>query len=208
MSEQLLPGYIIRRGSLLERSLLLKFMQRTYQDLFPNEDFSHLEQTVKQYFSSDTPLWWVEEEGEQRSRGAGEQGSNKESLSSAPLPLCPSVTERWSLSVAEMSRSRSVSQRSAAPHPPIACLWVGNAIDQVHGNRHAHIFILYVVPEHRRRGIGTALMRYVENWAIQRGDRQIGLQVFQSNKPALNLYNQLGYQTQSIWMVKFLSAEK
>ncbi|WP_445629306.1 GNAT family N-acetyltransferase [Nostoc sp. DSM 114167] len=177
MSEELLPGYIIRRGSLLERSLLLKFMQRTYQDLFPNEDFSHLEQTVKQYFSSDTPLWWVEDEGE--------QGSNKESLSSASLPLCPS-----------------------APHPPIACLWVGNAIDQVHGNRHAHIFILYVVPEHRRRGIGTALMRYVENWAIQRGDRQIGLQVFQSNKPALNLYNQLGYQTQSLWMVKFLSAEK
>ncbi|WP_292777374.1 N-acetyltransferase [Nostoc sp. NMS9] len=185
MSEQLLPGYIIRRGSLLERSLLLKFMQRTYQDLFPKEDFSHLEQTVKQYFSSNTPLWWVEEEGEQGSRGAGEQGSNKESLSSAPLPLCPSV-----------------------PHPQIACLWVGNAIDQVHGNRHAHIFILYVVPEHRRRGIGTALMRYLENWAIQRGDRQIGLQVFQSNKPALNLYNQLGYQTQSIWMVKFLSAEK
>ncbi|MEH1973610.1 MAG: GNAT family N-acetyltransferase [Nostoc sp.] len=201
MSKQLLPGYIIRRGSALERSLLLKFMQRTYQDIFPNEDFSHLEQTVKQYFSSDTPLWWVEEEGEQGSRGAeergsgtsatlsdrgaGERGSNKESLSSAPLPLCPS-----------------------ALHPPIACLWVGNAIDQVHGNRHAHIFILYVVPEHRRRGIGTALMRYVENWAIQRGDRQIGLQVFQSNKPALNLYNQLGYQTQSIWMVKFLSAEK
>ncbi|MGF1934640.1 MAG: GNAT family N-acetyltransferase [Nostoc sp. ChiQUE02] len=177
MSEQLLPGYIIRRGSTLDRSLLFKFMQRTYQDLFPNEDFSHLEQTVKQYFSSDTPLWWVEEEGEQGSRGAGEQGNNKKFLSSAP-------------------------------HPSIACLWVGNAIDQVHGNRHAHIFILYVLPEHRRRGIGTALMRYVENWAIQRGDRQIGLQVFQSNKPALNLYNQLGYQTQSLWMVKFLSAEK
>nr|WP_242055162.1 GNAT family N-acetyltransferase [Nostoc flagelliforme] len=151
-------------------------MQRTYQDLYPNEDFSHLEQTVKQYFSSDTPLWWVEEEGEQEA-GSREQGSNKESLSSAPLP-------------------------------PIACLWVGNALDQVHGNRHAHIFILYVVPEHRRRGIGRALMQYVENWAIQRGDRQIGLQVFQSNKPALNLYNHLGYQTQSLWMVKFLSAEK
>ncbi|MEH2414254.1 GNAT family N-acetyltransferase [Nostoc sp.] len=169
MSEQLLPGYIIRRGSALDRSLLLKFMQRTYQDLFPNEDFSHLEQTVKQYFSSDTPLWWVDEEGK--------QGSNKGFLSSTS-------------------------------HPPIACLWVGNAIDQIQGNRHAHIFILYVVPEYRRRGIGRALMRYVENWAIQRGDRQIGLQVFQSNKPALNLYNQLGYQTQSLWMVKFLSAEQ
>ncbi|MEH2197597.1 GNAT family N-acetyltransferase [Nostoc sp.] len=192
MSEQLLPGYIIRNGSLLERSLLLKFMQRTYQDLFPNEDFSHLEQTVKQYFSSDTPLWWVEEEGEQGSReqGAGSR-AERSNFNSPPCPLPP------------------------APMPlipnsqfPIACLWVGNAIDQVQGNRHAHIFILYVVPEHRRRGIGTALMRYVENWAIQRGDRQIGLQVFQSNKPALNLYNQLGYQTQSLWMVKFLSAEK
>ena len=180
MSEQLLPGYIIRRGSTLERSLLLKFMQRTYQDLFPNEDFSHLEQTVKQYFSSDTPLWWVEE-GEMRET---RRISNAPcTIPNAPFPM-PNA------------------------HPPIACLWVGNAIDQVQGNRHAHIFILYVVPEHRRRGIGKALMRYVENWAIQRGDRQIGLQVFQSNKPALNLYNQLGYQTQSLWMVKFLSAEK
>ncbi|MHC5595238.1 MAG: GNAT family N-acetyltransferase [Nostoc sp.] len=179
MSEQLLPGYIIRRGSTLERSLLLKFMQRTYQDLFPNEDFSHLEQTVKQYFSSDTPLWWVEEEGELLA-GSGEQGEQGRQ-NYCPMPNAPY---------------------------PIACLWAGNAIDQVHGNRHAHIFILYVVPEHRRRGIGTALMQYVENWAIQRGDRQIGLQVFESNKPALNLYNQLGYQTQSIWMVKFLNAEK
>ncbi|MEI1373691.1 GNAT family N-acetyltransferase [Nostoc sp. UHCC 0926] len=175
MSEQLLPGYIIRRGSALDRALLLKFMQRTYQDLFPNEDFSHLEQTVKQYFSSDTPLWWVDFLGE------GVKGDEETS---------------------------TLSPSSHSPTFPIACLWVGNAIDQVQGNRHAHIFILYVVPEHRQRGIGTALMRYVENWAIQRGDRQIGLQVFQSNKPALNLYNQLGYQTQSLWMVKFLSAEK
>ncbi|MDZ8033914.1 GNAT family N-acetyltransferase [Nostoc sp. DedSLP04] len=188
MSEQLLPGYIIRRGSLLERSLLLKFMQRTYQDLFPNEDFSHLEQTVKQYFSSDTPLWWVEEEGEQGRNQFKIQNSKFKIEDSIPMPNAPFPMPH--------------------AHPPIACLWVGNAIDQVHGNRHAHIFILYVVPEHRRRGIGTALMEYVENWAIQRGDRQIGLQVFQSNKPALNLYNQLGYQTQSLWMVKFLSAEK
>ncbi|MCC5646785.1 GNAT family N-acetyltransferase [Nostoc sp. CHAB 5824] len=172
MSEQLLPGYIIRRGSTLDRALLLKFMQRTYQDLFPNEEFSHLDQTVKQYFSSDTPLWWVDFLGE------GDRGANS-----------------------------TLSFSSHPRTPPIACLWVGNAIDQVQGNRHAHIFILYVIPEHRRRGIGRALMRYVENWAIQRGDRQIGLQVFQSNKPALNLYNQLGYQTQSLWMVKFLSAE-
>ncbi|MEH1830540.1 MAG: GNAT family N-acetyltransferase [Nostoc sp.] len=190
MSEQLLPGYIIRRGSTLDRALLLKFMQRTYQDLFPNDDFSHLEQTVKQYFSSDTPLWWIEEEAwGQRGRGLEQKSLTRDGGAEEqffpPIPSAP-----------------------PSLHPPIACLWVGNAIDQVQSNRHAHIFILYVVPEHRRRGIGRALMQYVENWAIQRGDRQIGLQVFQSNKPALNLYNQLGYQTQSLWMVKFLSAEK
>jgi ribosomal protein S18 acetylase RimI-like enzyme len=85
---------------------------------------------------------------------------------------------------------------------------VGNSIDQVRGDRHAHIFLLYVVSEHRRRGIGKALMEYVENWAMTRGDRQIGLQVFKSNQPALNLYNQLGYETQSLWMVKSLDSKK
>jgi GNAT superfamily N-acetyltransferase len=64
------------------------------------------------------------------------------------------------------------------------------------------------MPEHRRRGVGKALIKYVENWARKRGDRQIALQVFQSNQPAINLYNQLGYQTQSLWMIKSLDQEK
>ncbi|MBW4561786.1 MAG: GNAT family N-acetyltransferase [Mojavia pulchra JT2-VF2] len=180
MPEQLLPGYNIRLGSALERSLLVKFMQRSYQDIFPQADFSHLAQTVEQYFSSKTPLWWVDKEVREE--------DTESSFSVSPCPPVPAS--------------------SSSPTSPIACLWVGNAIDQVGGSRHAHIFLLYVVPEHRRRGIGTALMKYVENWATQRGDRQIGLQVFQSNQPALNLYNQLGYQTQSLWMVKSLNMEK
>ena len=162
MSNQLLPGYLVRDGSGLDRASLVKFMHRTYQELFQEQDFSHLARTVEQYFSKETPVWWVE-------------------LANSNL-------------TAQLPHSRQ----------PIACLWVGNAVDQVQGDRHAHIFLLYVVPEHRRRGIGTALMRYVEDWASVRGDRQIGLQVFQSNQPALNLYNQLGYQTQSLWMVKSL----
>lgn len=95
---------------------------------------------------------------------------------------------------------------SSASHlSPIACLWVGSAIDQLQGDRHAHVFLLYVDPQHRRRGIGAALMRQAETWAKGRGDRQIGLQVFQSNQAALALYQQLGYQTQSLWMAKPLS---
>lgn len=156
----LIPGYILSAGSGLDRALLVKFMQKTYQELFTEQDFSHLSRTVEQYFSGETPLWWVY--------------------------------------LDNLERRRS----------PIACLWVGNAIDQVTGDRHAHIFLLYVAPEHRRKGIATALMKYLESWAAARGDRQIGLQVFQTNNSALNLYQQLGYQTQSLWMAKPLNSDR
>jgi len=195
VSEQLLAGYFIRRGTTLDRALLVKFMQRTYQDIFSQADFSHLARTVEQYFSSETPLWWVDfvvggVRGDEEDKGdKGDKGGRGDASLSSLSPTSP-------------------TPYSPLPTPPVACLWVGNAIDQVQGDRHAHIFLLYVVPEHRRRGIGTALMRYVENWARNRGDRQIGLQVFESNTPALNLYNQLGYQTQSLLMIKSLHTDK
>lgn len=95
-----------------------------------------------------------------------------------------------------------VPGNSSVGHEPVGCIWLGNAIDQVQGDRHAHVFLLYVMPEHRRQGIGSALMRHAQDWARARGDRQIGLQVFQSNHSALSLYHQLGYETQSLWMIK------
>ncbi|WOB45654.1 GNAT family N-acetyltransferase [Thermoleptolyngbya oregonensis NK1-22] len=131
-------------------------MQRTYRELFPGEGFDHLAHTVEQYFSGDTPLWWVQ------------------SYADANLRI----------------------------PDPVACLWMGSAVDQVRGDRHAHIFLLYVSPEHRRRGIGTALMRQAEDWARLRGDRQMGLHVFCQNQPAQRLYESLGFVPQSIWMVK------
>lgn len=177
----LLPNYSIRKGSTLDKALLVKFMQRTYQEQFPDQDFSHLAHTVEQYFCRDTPLWWVDEEA--RDKGAGGRGQG-EIISQLPITnYQSSITHHQS---------------------PIACLWVGNAIDQVSGDRHPHIFLLYVIPEYRHRGIGKGLMAYIENWAIHKEYRQIGLQVFPSNTPALNLYHQLGYQEQSLWMVKSL----
>ncbi|WP_073069777.1 GNAT family N-acetyltransferase [Phormidesmis priestleyi] len=164
MSNQLSPDYRLQVGSTLDRALLVKFMQRTYQELYPTSDSAHLAVTIEQYFSNQTPIWWVE---------------SSHGIAAGGLPS-----------------SRSVQ--------PIAGLWLGNAIDQASGDRHAHIFLLYVMPHHRRRGIGAALVRHAEDWARERGDRQIGLQVFTSNQPALQLYQALGYQTQSLWMVKQL----
>lgn len=156
------PNYRMQTGSGLDRPLLVKFMQQTYQELYPEHDFSHLVQTVERYFSAETPLWWV--------------------------------------------KTVDALETQDTEPSPIACLWMGNAIDQVWGDRHAYIFLLYVHPAFRRVGIGSALMRYAETWATQRGDQRIALQVFHSNQPALQLYTSLGYQPQSLWLMKSLNA--
>jgi ribosomal protein S18 acetylase RimI-like enzyme len=160
-------------------------MQQSYRELYPEQNFTHLTRTVEQYFSHDTPLWWVEESQKLKvkSQKTGDRSNfspSASSASSASSALFPDSPEK------------------------VACLWVGNAVDQVKGDRHTYIFLLYVKPEHRRRGIGRALMEYLENWTRAKGDRQIGLQVFQSNTPALDLYHKLGYQIQSHWMIKTL----
>lgn len=151
MTEVLIPGYRVREGSRVDRALLIKFMARTYQELFPEqEDFSHLRGTVESYLSPQTPLWWVQGE--------------------------------------------AVS--------PVACLWLGQGIDQVNGQRYAHIFLLYVKPEYRRQGIGSALMQRAQAWAISNNYPALGLQVFSHNQPALKLYQGLGFEARSLLLMK------
>ncbi|NHC36950.1 GNAT family N-acetyltransferase [Scytonema millei] len=194
MTQQLLPDYSICPGTNQDRSLLIQFMQESYREIFPEQNFAHLTRTVEQYFSRDTPLWWVEE-----------SQNSKFKIQNSKFPDSP-------VRAGFEQRSIDVSRESfdkPAPTTPdsrqkVACLWVGNAVDQVKGDRHTYIFLLYVKPEHRQRGIGKALMRYLEDWARTKGDRQIGLQVFQSNTLALDLYHKLGYQIQSHWMIKTL----
>ena len=152
-------GDRIIKGSTKDKAQLIQFMMLTYQELFPNQkDFKHLATTIEQYFSTETPLWWVE------------------------FPTNLSPTSHLLL--------------------PIAGLWMGNAIDQITGDRYAHIFLLYVVPEYRRRGIAKKLLEQAQIWAKIRGDRQIGLQVFPQNQAAVNLYQKMGFQIQSISMLK------
>jgi len=149
------PGYRLRPGTKRDRALLESFMERAYREFDPEANLAHLPQTIDQYWSEATPLWFVEAE--------------------------------------------------RSPSNPLACLWLGTAVDQLSGDRHTHLFLIYVVPNQRRRGIGTALIRHAEIWACQRGDSQVGLQVFEANQSALRFYQSLGYQTQALWMVKPLS---
>jgi GNAT superfamily N-acetyltransferase len=147
------PGYQLQLGRFREQVWLVKFMVKTYQELNPEGNFGHLQSTVEQFLSPDTPFWLVE--------------------------AVPGL-------------------------PPVACLWLGNAIDQMRGDRCAHVLLLYVEPQHRRRGLGSVLLAMAEAWAQKRGDRQLGLQVFAASEAALQLYQKRGYQTQSVWMVREL----
>lgn len=176
MSSSLPPNYYLKQGSGLDRPVLLRFLQHTYQELCPQGSVGHLATTAEQYFSGRTPLWWVE--------------WLDPNPRSAPDPLV----------------RRSLLEQVTSSHNlvKVGCLWMGNAIDQCQGDRHSHIFLLYVAPEHRRQGLGRSLMQTAEAWAKKQGDRQITLQVFVNNAAALKLYNALGYCPQSITLGKSL----
>jgi ribosomal protein S18 acetylase RimI-like enzyme len=151
-----LTEYQLVTGTAIDVTTLLKFLQVTYQELYPHQqDYRHLQSTVDRYFSAETPLWFV------------------------------------------ITAARD-------PSHEIACLWLGMAIDQVTGIRHPNIFLIYVDPAYRRQGIGKALMGHAEAWAKAQGYTQMGLQVFTTNQSAIELYQQLGYQSRSISMIREL----
>ncbi len=51
-----------------------------------------------------------------------------------------------------------------------------------------------VVPEHRRRGLGRAVMAALLEWGAERGATTAYLQVLGDNEPALALYERLGFR--------------
>jgi RimJ/RimL family protein N-acetyltransferase len=53
---------------------------------------------------------------------------------------------------------------------------------------------LMVAATHRRRGIGTALLRAAVEWARGHGIRKLELHVFPWNEPALRLYERFGFE--------------
>ena len=55
-----------------------------------------------------------------------------------------------------------------------------------------------VAREHRRRGVGRALMRAAEEWARSVGISKIELHVFPYNTAAIALYETLGYQREGL----------
>jgi GNAT superfamily N-acetyltransferase len=66
-----------------------------------------------------------------------------------------------------------------------------------------HIRSVYVLDNHRRKGIARALLRAVLDWGRSVGCAEAGLNVLSRN-PARTLYEKLGFRTFGIKMVRKL----
>lgn len=86
----------------------------------------------------------------------------------------------------------------------IAGLWAGRSQEQRRGDRQTHIFLVYVEPAHRRRGLATALLAEAECWAQAQGDRGLSLQVYADNPAAIALYKRSGFTVESLGLSKRL----
>jgi [ribosomal protein S18]-alanine N-acetyltransferase len=71
---------------------------------------------------------------------------------------------------------------------------VGFAIMR-YGDDDAHLDLLAVAPDVRRRGLGRALVEWLEKPALVAGITSIFLEVREANRGAQAFYERLGYQT-------------
>jgi len=63
---------------------------------------------------------------------------------------------------------------------------------------------IYVVSEHRSRGVGRELVRSCRDWARKRGADGVSLQVAAANERARDLYRELGFREVSVYAVSEL----
>jgi GNAT superfamily N-acetyltransferase len=66
---------------------------------------------------------------------------------------------------------------------------------------------LFVVPEHRRAGIGSLLLSHVAAVAVQRGCARMEWTALGWNEPALEFYAALGAETLTEWQTLRLDGE-
>jgi ribosomal protein S18 acetylase RimI-like enzyme len=71
--------------------------------------------------------------------------------------------------------------------------------------RYAEVDNLAVLRQHRRAGIGRALMERAHAWAAERGIHEVELNVYEFNQDAIAFYEELGYVTERRKMRRIIS---
>ncbi len=81
-------------------------------------------------------------------------------------------------------------------------VWFGVSQRPFSGLEVGWIYDIQVLPEHRGKGVGEALMRHAMKVSRERGFNQIGLMVNAKNRVAASLYEKLGFRTEYRMMEK------
>ena len=69
---------------------------------------------------------------------------------------------------------------------------------------HGFIYDVWVAPMHRRRGIGTSLVRWAADWARSKGYAKIKLEVAETNPAARRVYEAAGFRLERAYMGRVL----
>ena len=113
-----------------------------------------------------------------------------------------------------------LAQQLASPRPPFECLLAeeGRAAQGFalyfhnystwRGRPGLYLEDLYVRPEHRRRGVGLALLKELARLARERGCARMEWAVLDWNKPAIDFYLKLGAVPLAEWTTFRLDGEQ
>lgn len=66
--------------------------------------------------------------------------------------------------------------------------------------QHAYLGFMYVVPEHRGKGVNKTVMKALEQWSISKGVTEMRLEVYTNNTAAIKAYEKSGFISHMIEM--------
>jgi GNAT superfamily N-acetyltransferase len=105
--------------------------------------------------------------------------------------------------VAELD-GETVGDAQAELHEPATNAAIQPGLDP--GRRRAHLHYLAVQARHRSRGIGSRLLRAVEEWAREKGAELLLTDTnLRSNVGAVEFYERHGFQKQAVILRKTLT---
>lgn len=70
--------------------------------------------------------------------------------------------------------------------------------------QHAYLGFMYVVPQFRGKGVNKMIMDRLADWAAARNIRELRLDVYQQNEPAIHAYERTGFVKHMLAMRKGL----
>ena len=71
---------------------------------------------------------------------------------------------------------------------------INEASTYVLHDHYAHLGFMYVLPEHRGKGIIRMLIEELKVWAMQQGVTEFRLEVYHDNLPAVKAYKKAGFE--------------